>query len=124
MRRCTPLTKTSVSAVKKVLENQPVSEKNEPSVAKQSWPGKNGTNTISIDGLERTFLLDLPANLRPGAALVMVFHGYGDSPKAIREYAGFTPLVTKCGFVTVYPQGTRDADGASCFNLAMTPRKP
>ena len=108
---------------KEIMESQSVSQKSEPSVAKRSWSWKNGMNTIIIDELKRTFLFDLPADLRPGAALVMVFHGYGDSPKAIREYAGFTPLVAKCGFVAVYPQGTRDANGTSCFNMGYDGQK-
>lgn len=85
------------------------------SAAALKW--RSGKNTISVDGLERTFLLDMPKDLKPGAALLMVFHGYSDSAKAIRKSAGFTPLVEQNGFVAVYPQGTHDADGCTFFNV-------
>ncbi len=77
----------------------------------------SGSHSINIDAQDRTFLLDVPKDLQPGAALVMVFHGYGDSPESIRKFAGFTPLVEKHGFVAVYPQGTHDDDGQSFFNV-------
>jgi len=80
-----------------------------------SW--KSGEHTIMVDGRERTFLLEMPESLQPGAALVLVFHGFTDSAKSIRNFAGFTPLVAQCGFVAVYLQGTQDAKGRSFFNV-------
>jgi poly(3-hydroxybutyrate) depolymerase len=62
---------------------------------------KRGPHTITVDGLERSFLIDVPQVLKPGAALVMVFHGYNGSAEGIRKHAGFTWLVNKYGFVAV-----------------------
>ena len=78
---------------------------------------KSGLHTITVDGLERSFLIDVPQVLKPGAALVMVFHGYTGSAEAIRKYAGFTSLVNKYGFVAVYPVGTIDQKRKRFFNV-------
>ena len=80
-------------------------------------PWQSGTHTLTVDGHERTFLLDVPDDLKPGAALVMVFHGFTDSAKSVREYTGFAAVASRHGFVAVYPQGTRDADGHTFFNV-------
>ena len=62
-----------------------------------------------VGGRTRTFFLDVPSNLRPGAPLVFVFHGYTGAAKGFRKSAGFSSLVEKHGFVAVYPQGTIDS---------------
>lgn len=77
----------------------------------------SGRHTLSVGGVERSFLLDLPETVRPGAALVLVFHGYTDSAEGIRRTAGFTPLVAEHGFVAVYPQGSVDGRGNTFFNV-------
>ncbi|NBV45670.1 MAG: hypothetical protein EBR86_08540 [Planctomycetia bacterium] len=77
----------------------------------------SGRHTIVVDGQERTFLLDVPPQVRPGAALVLVFHGYTDSAAGVRRAAGFTDLVEEHGFVAAYPQGTVDARGQTFFNV-------
>jgi polyhydroxybutyrate depolymerase len=88
---------------------------NAPATRVGSW--QSGRHTLSVDGLQRTFLLDVPPDLKPGAALVMVFHGFTDSAKSVRQYSGFSALASRRGFVAVYPQGTRDADGNTFFNV-------
>ena len=106
------------AAVAKELSPEQVgSQSHEGPFATRTGSWKTGSQTMMVDGVERTFLLDVPENLQPGAALVVVFHGYGGSAKAIRSHAGFTPLVTLHGFVAVYPQGTLDATGHSFFNV-------
>ena len=86
----------------------------------QAWPEKSGTHTLIVDGRERTFLLDVPGHLRPGAALVLVFHGFTDSAQGIRQTSGFAALAEKHGFVVAYPQGTRDAKGNTFFNVGYS----
>jgi len=83
--------------------------------ARSAWT--SGQHTLTVGGMERTFILDLPATLTPGAALVLVFHGYSDSAAGIRRTAAFTPLVAEHGFVAVYPQGSVDARGKTFFNV-------
>jgi polyhydroxybutyrate depolymerase len=80
-------------------------------------PWTSGSHTMKCDGLERRFLLDVPADLMSGSALVLVFHGYTDTAEGTRKSAGFTALATQHGFVAVYPQGTRDTRGNTFFNV-------
>lgn len=80
----------------------------------------SGTHTMNVGGLERTFILDVPSNLRPGAALVLGFHGYTGSAEGFRSDAGFIPLTEEHGFVAVYPQGTRDSRGKSFHNVGYS----
>ena len=94
------------------LESRPTSSR--PTAAK-SW--RSGTHTINVDGIDREFLLDVPLNLQPNAALVFVFHGYTGSAKSFRQQSGFAALANQHGFVAVYPQGTRDARGKTFFNV-------
>jgi polyhydroxybutyrate depolymerase len=86
----------------------------------RAWPWKSGTHTLIVDGRTRTFLLDVPKHLQPGAALVLVFHGFTDSAQGIRRKSGFASLAKKCGFVVAYPQGTRDAKGNTFFNVGYS----
>ena len=44
--------------------------------------------TFEYGGVERTYYLDLPADLATGAPLVFVLHGYGGSAWGIRNYSG------------------------------------
>jgi polyhydroxybutyrate depolymerase len=85
-----------------------------------SQAGANGTHRMKVDGMERSFILDVPRRLERGAPLVLVFHGYTSSAEAIREEAGFTPLTEQHGFVAAYPQGTRDARGKAFFNVGYS----
>jgi polyhydroxybutyrate depolymerase len=77
----------------------------------------SGTHRLTFDGRERTFVLDVPKELKPGAPLVMVFHGFTGSAKDMRELTGFAKVSEKHGFVAVYPEGTRDSKGRSFFNV-------
>jgi polyhydroxybutyrate depolymerase len=83
----------------------------------RSQPWRSGTHQARFAGLDRGFLLDVPKSLRPGAPLVLVFHGFTGSAASIRETAGFTRLVEKHGFVAVYPMGTTDSKGRTFFNV-------
>lgn len=87
------------------------------SAASQRPIWKSGTHHLTIDGRDRTLILDLPSKLKPGAALVMVFHGFTGSAKDIRDLTGFAKVSEEHGFVAVYPQGTRDSKGKSFFNV-------
>lgn len=86
----------------------------------RAWPWKSGTHTLVVDGRERTFLLDIPKHLQPGAALVLVFHGFTGSARGVRRESGFAALAEKYGFVAAYPQGTRDAKGNTFFNVGYS----
>lgn len=78
---------------------------------------KSGTHHLAFDGRDRTFMLDVPARLKPGAPLVMVFHGFTSSAQEVRDFTGFAKVSGRHGFVAVYPQGTHDSQGKSFFNV-------
>jgi hypothetical protein len=86
----------------------------------RGWPWKSGAQTLIIDGRERTFLLDVAEHLQPGAALLLVFHGFTDSAQGVRRTSGFTALAENHGFVAAYPQGTCDARGNTFFNVGYS----
>lgn len=88
----------------------------EPPVASApAW--KSGTHQLVFEGRERTFLLDVPPGLKPGAPLVIVFHGFTGSAKDVRDLSGFAKVSEQHGFVAVYPQGTRDSNEKTFFNV-------
>ena len=58
-----------------------------------------------------------PVDLKPGAPLVMVWHGYTEDADMIKNYSKFDDLVNRNGFVAVYPQGNKNADGDRNWNV-------
>jgi polyhydroxybutyrate depolymerase len=93
------------------------SQANEPQGAEANGQWKSGTHTLTVSGVERTFILDVPQALKPGAPLILVFHGYTGSASDMHESSGFNELSEKHGFVAVYPQGTHDAKENAFFNV-------
>jgi polyhydroxybutyrate depolymerase len=62
---------------------------------------------IEVRGVERTYLLHLPASYdsaRP-VPLVLVFHGGRGSGKQIARYTNFSQLADQKGFIVAYPDG-------------------
>lgn len=68
-----------------------------------------------IDGVERTYKLYLPANIKRKAPLVFVLHGYGGSFKL--DDKGFNEVADRHGFAVCYPQGSKDGRGKNCWNV-------
>lgn len=77
----------------------------------------NGLNTLDHEGLSRSYLLYQPENVEPGAALVVVLHGYTGSAAQIQTYSDMNRIADEHGFVVVYPMGTIDSDGEAFFNV-------
>ena len=62
---------------------------------------------IEVGGVERSYLLHLPASYdsaRP-MPLVLVFHGGRGSGKRIAQMTGFSQLADEKGFIVAYPDG-------------------
>jgi polyhydroxybutyrate depolymerase len=81
-----------------------------PARETQTVPNGTGefTNSIGmIGGRERLFITYVPKSLKPGAPLLIVFHGGGgDGPMARLAYGGiFDQLADRDGFVVIYPYG-------------------
>ncbi len=71
-------------------------------------PAGETTRTLTHDGLERSYILYIPASInwsRP-VPIVFVFHGgTGNAESAIRM-SGFNGVADQNGFIVVYPNGT------------------
>ena len=66
-------------------------------------------------GMERSYWLYIPENLRPDAPLVFVLHGYGGKAEGYRPEMLAT--ARKHGFAVCYPQGAKDGKGKNCWNV-------
>jgi poly(3-hydroxybutyrate) depolymerase len=75
--------------------------------------GHTSQHKIHVDGLERTFLLRLPAAQSTTAAataqpLVLNFHGWGTTARAQEQGSGMSAFADTAGFVSAYLQGSDD----------------
>jgi polyhydroxybutyrate depolymerase len=75
--------------------------------------------TLSHDGLERTYLLDLPDGDVADLPLVLVLHGYVSSAQIIRGYSGWSSIADAGHAVICYPQGTADNLGVNHWNANL-----
>ena len=73
------------------------------------------TYTCTIDGVERTYKLYLPANIKADAPLIFVLHGYGGNFN--HDDKGFNEAAERHGFAVCYPQGSKDGRGKNCWNV-------
>ncbi|RPE09177.1 phospholipase [Chitinophaga lutea] len=64
---------------------------------------------ITVDGLERTFLLDLPSGYydSSGFDLVIALHGTGGSGEQCKKDYGWSQKAAQAGFIVAYPDGVR-----------------
>lgn len=79
----------------------------------------NAQLTFDHNGTERTYYMDAPDPIPPGAPLVFVLHGYGSSAGLIRAYSNWGDLAISEGFVAVFPQGTEDSGGTPHWNANL-----
>ncbi|WP_298732237.1 PHB depolymerase family esterase [uncultured Chitinophaga sp.] len=64
---------------------------------------------IMVDGLKRTFLLDLPPHYYDSAGfdLVIALHGTGGNADQCKRDYGWSPKASQAGFLVAYPNGIR-----------------
>ncbi len=69
--------------------------------------GKLKQDTMAFGGRQRTYLAYVPADLKPGAPLVVSMHGSGGDGAGMRSQSGyeFDRLADRHGFVVAYPDG-------------------
>ena len=72
---------------------------------------------IEHEGLERSFLIYVPTNIKENAPLVVAIHGYTSSAKTLMGYSGINQVAEKEGFLVAYPQGTKDSRDNNFFNV-------
>lgn len=73
------------------------------------------TYRCTIDGIERTYKLYLPAGIKAEAPLVFVLHGYGGNFHL--DHIGMNQVADQHGFTVCYPQGAKDGRGKTCWNV-------
>jgi polyhydroxybutyrate depolymerase len=66
--------------------------------------------TLTVDGLERSYILHVPRGLNPDQPipLLIAMHGGGGNARQMQRYTGFNRVANREGFVVVYPQGIED----------------
>lgn len=74
-------------------------------------------HTFEHQGRTRTYLYFAPDDLPADAPLVVVLHGFTSSADRIRDYTGMNELAAANGFAVAYPQGTRDQEGRTFWNV-------
>lgn len=73
------------------------------------------TRTLTVGGLERTYILHIPPGLGSlrSAPVVFVFHGLNDFATSIQAMTGFNDIADKNGFLVVYPYGSGPSQAPS-----------
>ncbi|RYY30132.1 MAG: phospholipase [Chitinophagaceae bacterium] len=87
------------------------------------------SETILVDGLERTYLLNLPPTYYEsgGFSLVIAMHGGGGDAEQFEKSSGLTDKGNRSGFIIVYPNGIKSTgllkaqtwNGGSCCDYAV-----
>ena len=74
--------------------------------------------SITHGGVQRTYILYVPASYSAvtAAPLVFNFHGYTSNASAQIFYGEFRPIADTAGFLLVVPQGTIDGQGNTYWN--------
>jgi polyhydroxybutyrate depolymerase len=68
-------------------------------------------HTVMVGGMERSYVVHMPANMSNPAPVVLVFHGGGGRPQAISRRTGMNDVADQNGFVVVYPLGSEAPSG-------------
>ncbi|MBS1730461.1 MAG: alpha/beta fold hydrolase [Bacteroidetes bacterium] len=81
--------------------------------------------TLNVDGLERTYTLNLPPNYyeSSGFSLVIALHGGGGSGTQFETQSQLTNKANASGFIVVYPDGTgliRTWNAGNCCGSSVT----
>lgn len=77
------------------------------------------TANIMHDGLEREYILYIPANYdgTEDVPLIFNFHGYTSNAQQQMFYGDFRAIADTANFLLVHPQGTRDFAGQPHWNV-------
>lgn len=61
--------------------------------------------TIAIGGVQRSYVYQVPKNLRRSPPLVIALHGGGDKGLTMASLSRFATLADEMGFIAVFPDG-------------------
>jgi len=75
--------------------------------------------SITHDGIQRDYILYVPANYNGSTAVPLVFnfHGYTSNANEQMWYGDFRAIADTAGFLIVHPMGTLDGQGTTHFNV-------
>ena len=84
-------------------------------------PDARTPGLVALDGFGRNpgalrALLHVPADLPPGAPLVVVLHGCTQTAEAYDRGSGWSTLADRFGFAVLYPEQQRANNPNLCFN--------
>ncbi|MBV1926471.1 MAG: prolyl oligopeptidase family serine peptidase [Rhodobacteraceae bacterium] len=65
------------------------------------------TRSTQIGGVERTYYLYIPKSAKPGARLVIAFHGGGGTVKGFASRSHLREMADRYGFVLAMPEGVK-----------------
>jgi polyhydroxybutyrate depolymerase len=86
-------------------------------------PGLQRLDSISLDGVERTWRIFVPDQYEEGKALPLVlnFHGTGSTPDRQSRLSAFEVLASEAGFLVAAPAGkfTRTRGGRLTWNVDL-----
>ena len=75
--------------------------------------------SITHGGIQRDYILYVPANYTPGTEVPLVFnfHGYTSNATQQMWYGDFRAIADTAGFIIIHPEGTLDDQGATHWNV-------
>ena len=75
--------------------------------------------TIEHDGLQREYILYVPASytVDQSVPLLFNFHGYTSNANVQMYYGSFRSIADTAGFIIIHPQGTLDNQGITFWNV-------
>ncbi len=79
-----------------------------------------GKNTLMMGGLKRSVELYLPPHPAPGAAVVFVWHGNGDTPKNIAQFFGADSITKENNLIMVSPYDCCSEGHTECCDMTTT----
>src|SRR5882672_8222388 len=111
-----PMKSATFSALKICAALLALAASTQPIYARDRAEVPRGTGTFSrnlgsINGRDRVFTVYAPKDIKPGAPLILVFHGGGGDGPMVRLGTGgeFDFLADRDGFVVAYPDGIAKA---------------
>lgn len=79
------------------------------------------TRTLQVDGLDRSFILNVPPSYTPDQPwpLVLVFHGGAGKAARMDYISGFQAESDRSGFILAYPNGTGRVENVFTWNAGL-----
>lgn len=88
-------------------------------IANVAFSQQTITASITHDGLQRDYILYVPANYTGSTEVPLLFnfHGYTSNANDQMWYGDFRAIADTAGFLIVHPQGKLDGNGNTHFNV-------